>query len=264
MTIDPATCRCGHPVTDAYLCRDCTSALWSALTRYPETRAELETTRTRQAKISSSGGHADGIKLPWHNAASMALDVLNDTIWDLVTGAARHRVPSSENTQQQHWPHRGDAATWLAVRVDGIAGVAYLADLGHDFVGHDSRAWKVIDRPPELSYAGQCDICGTHLYAVVGQPLTTCPACNQTHDVAMRRAAMLKAAADRLVTAREASTALTTLELPVTGERIRQWVARRRLLVRGHTPDRHRLYRLGDIIDLLTRENTRTQRALVV
>lgn len=258
------TCRCGRPVRDGFLCDECTSLLWRTLTQFPETLEELEVTRTRQARITHGGGSADHAALPWHNAASMVGEALTDGLWGLLRGAQAHRVTTREQVHTLPWPipaTDNGVAAWLAVRVDGIARHQDLADIAHTLVDHGHRAWRIIDRPPELSYAGQCDICGTHLYAVTGQPVVTCATCGEHNDVAMRRAAMLKAASDRLVTAREAATALTTLELPVTVERIRQWVHRRRLLVRGHTPDRSRLYRLGDIIDLLTTETTRAQTA---
>lgn len=254
------TCTCGRPVPDGYLCRDCTSLLWSALNRYDETRDELETTRTRQARTASIGGRSDGNSLPWHNAASLALDTLADLCWDLVDATRRHGIPSTEQTYRTPTPTALESApAWLAVRVDGIARHEEPTVLAVSLIEHDRFAWQIIDRPPELVFAGQCDLCGTHLYAVTGQAFTTCPTCRQPNDVALRRAAMLHAVRDRLVTGREAATALTTLELPVTVERIRQWVHRRRLIVRAHTPDRHRLYRLGDIIDLLTVESARMQ-----
>lgn len=258
------TCRCGHPVPDGYLCRGCITLLWQTLTQLPTTMEELETTRTRQARVGGSGGSADSAALPWHNGASMVAEALSDGLWVLLRKTQGHRVGTQEHVHTQPRPATTTVegiAQWLAVRVDGIAGHPDLAEVAQDLVEHEHRAWKVIDRPPDLSYAGGCDLCGNHLYAVTGSPITTCSGCGKSHDVAMRRAAMMKAVSDRLVTAREAATALTTLELPVTMERIRQWVHRRRLVVRGHTPDRHRLYRLGDIIDLLTTETTRAQTA---
>lgn len=258
------TCRCGRPVPDGYLCRGCTTLLWQALHQMATTLEELETTRTRQARVSPSGGAGSLPGLPWHQGASLVVEALTDGLWALLRRTQAHRVGTTEHVHTQPRPedHSTEGvAEWLAVRVDGIAGHAELAEIAQDLIEHEHRAWRVIDRPPELSYAGQCDLCGSHLYAVTGAPLTTCSGCGTSHDVAMRRAALLKAASDRLVTAREAATALTTLELPVTMERIRQWVHRRRLVVRGHTPDRHRLYRLGDIIDLLTAEVARAQTA---
>lgn len=258
------TCRCGYPARDAYLCRSCTQLLWHALTQMPTTLEELETTRTRQARVSHGGGATAGGGLPWHQGASLVAEALTDGLWALLRRTEGYRVGTREAVHTHHRPesHTIEAISgWLAVRVDGIAGHEELAEIAQDLVDHEQRAWRVIDRPPELSYAGQCELCGTHLYAVTGSPVTTCSGCGRTVDVAMRRAALMQAVSDRLVTAREAATALTTLELPVTMARIRQWVHRRRLVVRGHTPDRHRLYRLGDIIDLLTAEVTRTQTA---
>jgi len=257
-------CRCGHPVPDGYLCRECVTLLWRALNQMPTTLEELETTRTRQARVSHSGGAVSAPGLPWHQGASLVVEALTDGLWALLRRTQAHRVGTTEAIHTQPRPSSTTVegiSQWLAVRVEGMAGHAELAEIAQDLVDHEHRAWRVIDRPPELSYAGQCDLCGAHLYAVTGTPVTTCSGCGRSHDVAMRRAALLQAASDRLVTAREAATALTTLEMPVTMERIRQWVHRRRLLVRGHTPDRHRLYRLGDIIDLLTAEITRTQTA---
>lgn len=112
----------------------------------------------------------------------------------------------------------------------------------------------MIDRPPEEVFAGPCGECGQDLYAAVGAPLVRCPQCGQVYDTEQRRSWLLELVHDQLATGPEISQALTSLALPVTPERIRQWKARNRLLPRGKNQTGRPLYRVGDVAELLMGE----------
>jgi hypothetical protein len=95
--------------------------------------------------------------------------------------------------------------------------------------------------------------CDHDLYANPGRRYVTCRACGAEHDVDARRAVLLGAVADQLLTAVEASRALPgLLGRPVTAATVRGLAHRGRLAQRPGG-----LYRVGDLIDALTAQATR-------
>lgn len=113
------------------------------------------------------------------------------------------------------------------------------------------------DAPAVCHHKGA--ICGTSLHASMTTVEIQCPTCRQTYAVAEHRQWLLDALEGVLATATEIATALTSLEMPVTPARIRQWKHRGRIEVRGYRPRRvdvdpaeddtsgDPLYRLGDV-----------------
>lgn len=130
------------------------------------------------------------------------------------------------------------------------------------------RGVKLVDRAPDRWYAGPCSTplrdddgnlviargeqayCDADLYARPDSRLVVCTACGARHHVDERRAQLLAMARDRLDRPVVISRALTSLGMPCTPERIRQWATRGRLLHHG-TDGAAKLYRLGDVMDLL-------------
>jgi hypothetical protein len=116
------------------------------------------------------------------------------------------------------------------------------------------RAEVVIDRRPEKTYAGPCDICRRDLYVDPGQATVVCEHCGIGYDLAARRTWLLSVAYDRLATATETARALSTWELPVSDALIRQWAHRGRLAVRGHDRTGAAMYRIGDVVERLAKQ----------
>lgn len=248
------TCPCGQPATDgAFLCGSCITSTWNTLANVPALVAELETTITRQARMAERSGSATDGALPWNEAASRARRRLRVTLSTLTEACIADRINSTEATHREPVPARGDlgyVASWLMVRVDPLAASPHARALWD--VGRVVRSCsRVIDRPPEMIYAGPCQACGADLYAMPGAALVTCRVCGVPEDVEERRGFLLTRVYDQLATATEVARALTTLDMPITSDRVRQWRHRERLVPRGHNRTGHPLYRVGDVVDLL-------------
>lgn len=138
----------------------------------------------------------------------------------------------------------------------------------------ERRLCWLVDIPAPKWYAGRCMVtndhgldCDAELYASTDRGTITCPTCGITHDVADRRDYLLEQAADMLVPASTAATALAAWtdydgDPGRLTKRISEWRDRGRLEVREVTSlsgrDRH-LYRLGDIQTLLVGHVSRKQ-----
>lgn len=105
------------------------------------------------------------------------------------------------------------------------------------------RVEKAVDnRDPDM-YLGPCDapdittpdgqtitvgICGTDMYAHLGDPTVTCHACGAEYDVAERRDWLLEAVRDVWARPGLIASALSTLEMPLTAAVLNNWISRDR------------------------------------
>lgn len=253
-TATQQSCTCGQPTPEsAYMCIDCHGQLWDALNEVPELVDELELTLTKQRRFATQTDAPRSTSddaLPFNIAASRALDRLRVLLVQLVRRSIESHVHSLDWRDRSPGESIVTMSTWLTYRVDGITQQPWAAEAMQlvDIVRHSAY---VIDRPAERTFAGPCDQCGHDLYAVDGKTTVTCRDCELTYDLDERRAWLLSLVDDRLATAVEISRALTSLSLPVTAERIRQWKHRERIDVRAHDSHGSPLYRVGDVVALL-------------
>jgi hypothetical protein len=257
VTLRALICACGKPTSEAaYICGDCKEELWRAIGDAPTLSGELEVTLTRQARMTDGGVRAaTEAPLPYDTAASELLHAIRAELVALARLCVDHDVASRGGPLD--WPADTVEAmsSWLLWRIDGIAGQPWAADAMR-LAQLTSRAEYVIDRPPEKTFAGPCGDCGRDLYAQHGAVIVTCT-CGEQYDLAERRAWLLRVVDDRLATAVEIARALTSLDVPVTAERIRQWSHRDRLVSSGHDRLGRPLYRVGDVVDLLVETRKR-------
>lgn len=130
-------------------------------------------------------------------------------------------------------------------------------------VGAVDRARSTIDRPADRWYAGTCyatTSCTAELWARPGAKHVQCSACGWTYDLADLRDYLIEQAREQFAPAALISQVLSTLELPITVQRIGTWRDRGR--IKEYPPaigdPRHRpRYRLGDVIDLLDADTER-------
>lgn len=245
------TCPCGHPITDTYLCGDCHNAVRDTLTALPELVVDLELTMTRQRRFGDPvlGGAGD-YGLPFNPAAAATLRDLDRELGRVVR---LYRLTHTGTPPPDTAPAM---AAWLLPRLPDVIGLPWAVTL-LDVRRIADRGARIVDAPAERTYAGPCDTCGTDLYAQEGRGTVTCPDCRTMYDLATRRAWLLDVVDDRLATATEIARALTSLELPVSSERIRQWRHRDRLDERGSDRRGRPLYRVGDVVDLLVEYATK-------
>lgn len=227
-----ATCpSCGATTPDGTLCHADTDALTTLLAAAPTLIAELDLAASRQTRTTPAGPAAKG--------------------------SAHERTPVNWTAAQA----RDQLETELAICGTDIRAVRRHPAAGrmlHTLATAITHGYRAIDRSPDRQYLGQCHtragdlVCHAELWARSGTRTVTCTQCETRHDVAGRQSALLAAAEDHLGTATDIANALTTLDHPITAARIRKWKQRGRLTER---PEGSKLYRLGDVIDLLTTDH---------
>lgn len=127
-------------------------------------------------------------------------------------------------------------------------------------------------------HGGECDVpggcgrefdasaCEQPLYANATQVYITCRTCGTTYHVDERRDELLEQARDREATVEVITRIVTTLgdqavRTEKVAARIRQWSVRGRITSHGQRVVNGRprpVYRIGDVLDLLNREDTGT------
>jgi len=266
-----------QPVRDATLCRQCVRDLDQALTDVPGVVDDLLTLLTRQTATSDRVGGGSGERpLPFDQAASKLLHQLHRSLAGWIT-EVRILTPSVGPTCQRCRHSSCDRirfalpvannptamAGWLRDRLDRLAQYPHALELAADLQEVIDAARDAVDLPYRL-YLGPCQTAGcverdprgrerpTSLYATDTDAATVvCRGCEMSYDVAELKASLRETASDRLASATEISRALTSLDEPVTPERIWKWAERGRLVARGLDPDKHPTYRIGDVQDLL-------------
>lgn len=155
-------------------------------------------------------------------------------------------------------------ATALLIEHDRLAHHPAADEIHDGIVGVVERCRHAIDRPADLRYLGRCyidDTCDAGLWARPGVSRVQCQTCGATYDADALRTHLLEEVRDRTGTATEIARALTSLKQPVTPERIRTWAARGRIAQRGVEPSPRAwpVYRIGDVMNLLDREEVSRQ-----
>jgi hypothetical protein len=231
--VTAATCACGQPAHDGYLCHDCTHHLQLALIAAAVLGPDLDLARARQVRMTERAGTPSRTPvLPYDvraAAAAMALSAaLSHTAHAIggepaatITGIAMALLHTTGRLRQHP-----DAAVMLATISEAV-----------------HYAQRAIDRPPARVYAGPCPACGADLLGQPGRDVIYCP-CGQPSIVADRQEAMRIALEDHLGNAMYAARVCTGLGCPVTDTTIRKWAERGKLTPHGG------LYRIGDVLDL--------------
>lgn len=252
---------CGRP-TETMLCADCVRQLVADLRALVDggrdasgalragLLAELDTTAARQHVLGDPVGvrsRAAETPLPYHPAAVE----LRWTVDNTVTTWARDVAET--NGHVAAWTSVADAAAWLARRHRELARHPAADELA-DEIGHVvTQVRAVIDRPRERVYLGPCETCGADLYALPQASVVDCR-CGERVDVRERRDWLLDVVEQRLATASEISRALPTLvNAPVTASMVRGYAKRGRIMAQGTDQRGMPLYRIGDVIALVTR-----------
>lgn len=286
------TCECGKPTSGAILCDDCCKTLAVALANVSAYWADLETVQTKTVRYGSTGATkgSPGKESPLPIDARFATAEAGGTqvkwdVWSTVVTWCRAVMEdqpeltgpvcvtclhvSCAAIRRRRWP-RNTVRSMLAYldrQFRWIVREPWAPEFLDSMLDCERRLRRLIDRPADRWYAGKCSIadehgtCTAELYAIAGAETVTCPACAFEHRVAYRREVLLREAEDYLVTATEAAHALASwTEYDGTRDslrdRIQKWRDRDQLTERGHVEQGGKdrpLYRLGDVVTLLTR-----------
>jgi hypothetical protein len=287
---------CGAAVHDGVnLCAQCATTLDVALGNIAAYQPDLDTIRAKRARYgggASKGSIGKAQPLPVDMRFLDRTGVGSQLDWDAKnTIVAWTRIvldtwtPAAGPTCRTHCLHAscnetlrrahprdnvGSCVNYLAGHRHGIAAMPWAGELLDEMLDLERRLRRMVDRPADAWYAGECGsetdtdygtvTCTRELYAVPGSPFVQCRDCGCTYDVAARRKTLLNEAEDREVTVRMMARIVTTLGAIDASEarlegRINVWVTRGRLLANGKrvVDGRPRpVYRVGDVLDLLS------------
>lgn len=279
-------CDCGRPApSDAFICKVCTATLARQLRELPERIAEVEDTAYRLDRVASdgerSGGKGKVRPLPYRPEVGPLLDRARNSVttWTrdvlesrglrstdrmpvvlgppcgsncehpscrAIRSAGRFIVPSST----------AGMCDWLARRTDSIRLGPQAGAIATSVARLTGDLLAVTDLPPSPIYLGPCDSCQRPMYVARGERVHLCTtrACDHTYNVERRIAHLLKESRNVVATASTIATALTSLDAPVTEDRIAKWRERGRLAVIKTDPRGRPMHRVGDVLDLCNAE----------
>lgn len=168
------------------------------------------------------------------------------------------------------------ACGWLEQHIGSIATLEWAGEIVREMLDCERRLQRLIDRSDTGWYAGICGneigreqtvdgevvpvACERNLYGTAGTSWVRCPECGRTWDAGQRRNAMIREARDQSAPVSVIAKAVVGLldnEVSVQrlANRIDQWVSRKQLLSLGvrvlADGKPHRVYRIGDVFDLL-------------
>ncbi|MET9339258.1 hypothetical protein [Nonomuraea sp. NPDC003804] len=257
------------------ICGACSSELRRELAAVPGLFEDLDLAISRQTRLTggSVGGRSTEKPLPWNERASDAAEHLSVLLlgWARVLvasvqvlqgptcGTCTH--PSCLYAELGREPHHHPAhvAPWLHRHAGALIAHPAGPDAVEEILTAVRNARRATDTPPrDLVYAGPCDGCDGGLYAKPGAATTTCRWCVDDEDkplryeVAARRKWMLNSMNDLELPAPVIARALTSLVRPIKPALIHTWVSRKRLTPAGLDRHDRMLFRVGDVVDLMT------------
>lgn len=260
---------CDNPADGFYMCAPCAHSTQKNLNDLKTwILDDLLIVITKQTKIADKhGSRSTNITpLPYNDQASK----LNTQTINLMREIDKHINP---NNQVEH-PRK--LAHHLEVNIKAIRLNATATTLAGELNDLTLQIKQTIDRPPTKWYAGKCltpnnrdEECEAEIYASFATGIVTCPKCKTQHDIVQRRKYLIETAKTMNVTAIEAARAIqlwTDIEVGSTKklhDRIRQWATRGRLMERGHILEQNNIrpiYQLGEILDLITEQLTKSQK----
>ena len=236
---------CGGAVHGARLCTRCGKQLGEALGQVTWLVVQLDILLTRQTRTGErAGGRSSTAPLPYDPRASAAASRMSETLtrWAKRLG--------SDGALRGYYT-AGGLAAYLICHMDRLR---QLEDAGRariELMEAIGKAEQLIDLPPELWYAGPCDECGQDAYARPGAGVVTCR-CGWQVDVQLRRDWLLKEAEATLAHAELIARGLSRLGKQVTRNMIVGYAFRGRLMNHGKDRKGRVLYRIGDVLDIVT------------
>jgi len=291
MSRNPECQICALEVGDnAYVCQRCARGLARNLGDVASLAEEVETSHLRQSRMAKSAGvgivlHVaeEDRPLPYSDRAVLRRRELREVLSGhcaIVSEIRGVRAP------------RQDVASlsqFLLNHVEWLRHRENAADIQREieYAIHGLR--RAIDLPPERLFAGPCgavdfacqlehdheqDSAACVETPVPGSPPCTgslfgrsskathvvCDTCGSRQEYADRRDWLLKAVEDQLDYAARLSQALSNLGRPVNDATIRKWAERGRLVAHSVDERGRPLYRVGDVMDLITEDARRAQK----
>lgn len=253
--------RCARPQVDTgYVCHDCAAVVRAMLASVGQVAGEATVTIARLDR-HGDGGHTSAEKpLPFDWDASDAEWAAHNTITTWARHVCEQRGIDPPQRPAGHADHpTARAAAWLADHLGWLRMRREATEAFDELADAVSLLRRTVDNPGVRWYAGPCRVdldgaeCDGELYARPGAAWVGCPACGTRHDADERRAWLLREARDQLLHAGWMAAALSALGEEVTAAQIRSYAHRGRILAHGVDERGRPTYRVGDVLDLITR-----------
>lgn len=253
---------CEAPTPDGfYLCQAHRTQLADALRAVPGLTEDLDVTITRQSR---TGGQKHGARsstrpLPWNEHASSCRIELN-AILNAWAYEAHHTHPDRRDPLDViHASDTAELANWLRAHLHHAAQLDAAGDLYAEILDAITQATRAVDLPPERKFIGMCkeqpdgwsSKCREDLYALPRQRYVVCRNCTHRHDADERRQEMLDELEDHVAHSGLLSSIVTGLGHPVGASTIRKWAADGRLTVVSVDSNRRKLYKIGEVLNLI-------------
>ena len=270
-------CGCGRP-TELYGCPKCVDHLAETLGDVPALAVELDTTLTRQARMTAHSGRSRETPLVFHQGASEARTVLSVVLVSWAVLVAKHlgavldlepkpvtRTWTGRAVTPTPAPDRTTlAARWLLAHLKDLARMYQWGEIHRQVTDAVRDARRAIDRPADRVYAGPCDGNGTIHVELVADPCgldlladpdwatIRCHTCSNEYDIQLRRDWMLEAVRGYVGYGKDVSRICRMLGLKITEPLIRKWRQRGKLHPRQWSEDDipRPLYAVDDVITI--------------
>lgn len=254
MTEQP-TCprpRCDRPIHDqGYICVRCGGSLAHELRILARLAGEGRITIAGLDRIRAGARRTDpNPALPVDLAAAADHDAAVSTLltW------ARHIQETSgrplpDVPADQH--PTAVLAEWLTHQVDWLRHRPEADEAFDELFYACSLLQRVVDRPADRWYAGQCDLCRTGLYPPTQAKTIRCGECGWECDVDERKAALLERVEDAWAIPEQIAHTLTALGVKCTSSMVRGYARRGRLAPHPELSGGRRRYRIGSVRELV-------------
>lgn len=251
---------CGAPTGDGgRLCKTNTDDLHRDLQSVPELVQELETTITRQARITAEkhGGRSAERPLPWNQHASDKASDLNTTLNGWALDVSRLGEDERDRLADNHYSDTAAVATWLARNLHTLRQHEGAGEAHNEITRVIREARWAIDRPLDYMPLGECGNdqdrdppCETIIYGHPERQYANCRECGAQHRITDRLQWMLDHLRAQLVTIPEAVGIAHLAGKRTTEDKLRLMASRGRFLAAG-VADGKPTYRMAEVLKAL-------------
>lgn len=259
-TTTPKCPACSADSRDWSLCKSCTNTLLVDLRELPDLMRDLQDKRIGRTVMPAPAnmvGNPDEAPVPFSDQATRTTNAIVNTIGTWIRALAHDDVEDLADLG----PTMPGWCSWLTERIDRIRFHKAAGQIADEIGECCSRARKAVDLPPELMLVQKCATCGHGIFAGKDEETVVCVHCKRagveplpTINVAEARGNLDGMVEHQWATAAKCALVLAAYGMPVKADTIQNWARPERggrLKVRGVDHAQRRLYRVGDVADLV-------------
>lgn len=258
-TTTPKCPTCGGNSRDWSLCKSCANTLLSELRALPDVMRDLQDKRVGRTVMPAPANMVsdpEEAPVPFSDQARRVHDLIVSTVGSWIRALTQDAADLDDLG-----PTMSSWCRWLAQRIDRIRYHEAAGQIAKDIGGCIKRARAAVDLPPELRLVQKCEVCGHGIFAAKGEETVVCVHCKRAGipnppviNVDQARQKLAGMIEHQWATGAKCALLLAAHGMPVREDTIREWARPDRggkLKVRGHDQAGRRLYRVGDVADLV-------------